>query len=325
MKLKVVNLNINTGHGPVGNFRQKIPLNELIRNLDSIATAFDKIQPDVVCLQEVDINWAGTHGINQAEYLAKRINFPYLHYRAHHKSPFSGKIKELFSSNVVFARDCGTAILSKHPITFRESWDFGEDISDNKTLVYWAKLLNESKGFTYCELDFEGKKIGVISVHLLNDIVYQIFNKLGRNIRGETFARIWQLECLLEKIEQKRKQTNIPIVVAGDFNSIPRESASLHYIHSKNGDPDDYRRDVTMQRLRETKIIRTISKLFGSGNAESILPYHTYPSINPDRTIDYIFITEELKFATYEIIQQPLSDHLAVIAEIKIKKTKSKK
>jgi endonuclease/exonuclease/phosphatase family metal-dependent hydrolase len=218
--------------------------------------------------------------------------------------------------DIIVNRDCGTAILSAYPLSETDSYDFGQSYRRDPKINYIARLLNECKGFTYGEIEIEGKKVGIFSVHLLNDIVYQILRYLGRTIRGEIFARVWQVEKLLEKIREKIDESECPMIVAGDFNSVPRNSKLLDYTYTDAGDPDNYRRDMTMYLIKESGLIRTIPTLFGEGKADEIEALHTYPGHSPDRTLDYIFVSEGLGFEDYRIIRRPVSDHRAVEAQI---------
>jgi len=54
------------------------------------------------------------------------------------------------------------------------------------------------------------------------------------------------------------------------------------------------------------------------GTPETIEPYHTYPAVDPDRTLDYVFVTRPLSLRAYRVVPRPLSDHLAVMAEIAV-------
>lgn len=324
-ELKVLTLNMNTGHGPSQGFRDKLGIGPLIENLRKIAEVIIQEKPDVVCLQEVDYRWRGTHNLNQAEVLRAMTNFPFVLQHSHHRGVVPELLRDITEPNIVFNRDTGTAILSRFPLGRMTAYDFGQSFSRNRIINYWARLLNESKGYIFTEIEIEGRKVGIMDVHLLNDIVYEIGNFLGgRKVRGEVFTRVWQVEKLLEHIGERIRKCMIPIVVTGDFNTIPREDRIKHYVDSQNGDPDDYRRDVSMYLIREAKstdgmpLIMTIPELFGSGTPETIKPYHTYPALEPDRTLDYVFATPDVVFVDYRVVPIAVSDHLAVVATLRI-------
>jgi endonuclease/exonuclease/phosphatase family metal-dependent hydrolase len=316
-ELKVLSLNINTGHGPSGDFWQRIGRRDLLDNLDAISDLIRRSDADVACLQEVDIRWQRTHDINQAAFIASRCGLPNAHYHPHLRSPLPGPFRRLtrFPDNIVVNRDLGTAILSRYPMAGRRHYDFGQSLTGSRSVNYFARLLNEAKGYSFAEIRAGQSTVGVMNVHLLNDIVYQVLNYLGKQVRGQTFERAWQAEKLLEHAREYVRDVGRPLVVAGDFNTVPREG-QLQYRQSRNGDPDDYRRDVTMHLMRESGLIRTIPELFGAGDGESIRPFHTYPGIEPDRTLDYIFVSAGMGFVDYRVYGQAVSDHLAVVATI---------
>ncbi len=306
---------MNTGHGPRGEFRQPIDRHRLESNLDDVVELLERIAPDVVCLQEVDFRWRGTCQIDQAKWIAKRARYEHVHWCAHHHSPLPTLVRRLLSAReVVFTRNCGTAILSRLPLMNTYEYTFGQTLTASPVVNHFAKLLNESKGYTFVEVEALGRRIGIINVHLLNDIVFEIFRAVGRQVRGEIFARGWQVEKLIEHVRE-RHHRGIPMIVAGDFNSVPRED-TLDFLKSRNGDPDDYRRDITMVLLREAKLLATIPELFGDGSPEAIQSFHTYPAVDPDRTLDYVFATAELAFTSYEVVPHPVSDHLMVVATL---------
>jgi endonuclease/exonuclease/phosphatase family metal-dependent hydrolase len=313
--LRLATLNINTGHGARGEFRQIIDRRELEDNLAQVADLLAVEGPDVVCLQEVDSDWRGSCRVDQAHWIARRAGYPFVHFCAHHASPLPQLVQRILrTDDVIFTRNCGTAILSRLPFLERYDYTFGQTLTNSPLVNYFAKLLNESKGYTFAVVEVDGARVGIMSVHLLNDIVFEILRAVGRQVRGEIFARAWQVEKLIEHVREGVER-GLSIVVAGDFNSVPREDV-LHHLHSRNGDPDDYRRDVSMYLMREAKLLETIPQLFGLGTPQTIAPYHTYPAVDPDRTLDYVFATQPLAFHSYRVVPRLVSDHLAVVAEL---------
>jgi endonuclease/exonuclease/phosphatase family metal-dependent hydrolase len=316
--ISIATLNINTGHGARGEFRERLDRGTLERNLGRIADLLTTESPDIVCLQEVDFRWRGTNDIDEATWLANRAGYRYVHSCAHHRSPLPDFVRRFWPSReVVWNRDCGTAILSRIPFTATHEYTFGQTLTSNPIANHFAGLLNESKGYTFVEVEVEGRPIGIINVHLLNDIVYEILRAVGRQVRGEIFARAWQVEKLIEHVKE-RHASGVAMIVAGDFNSVPREDR-LHHVDSDNGDPDDYRRDITMVLMRESKVLETIPALFGLGSRETIREFHTYPAIDPDRTLDYIFASPEFAFSTYKVPRRIVSDHKMVFATLELR------
>lgn len=310
MELKALTLNINSGHGPKGRLQDRIGREALMENLRGVAQAVK--DADVAFLQEVDIRWEGTHRINQAEEIARLAGFPHCHFHAHLRSPFPRLFERIKSDNVVFNRELGTAILSRYPFSETSSRDFGQSVH-NPFLRYCARVLNEYKGYTYASVETPAGRIGLISIHLLNDLVHTITNFLGRGKHGQSLQRMVQVRKLCEHI----RDLALPLIVGGDFNMVPRES-KLQFLDSREGDRDDYRTALGMYLLRESGKIATIPELFGNGTPEDIKKYHTYPATEPDRTLDYIFATREFGFLDYRVLPDAVSDHMAVMARLRI-------
>ncbi|MDO8554635.1 MAG: endonuclease/exonuclease/phosphatase family protein [Candidatus Micrarchaeota archaeon] len=325
--IKVLTWNLNTGHGPRGNVRDRIGRDVLIENLDRIALVIKTVNPDFACLQEVDFRWAGTHNINQRRYLREATGMPQAASTMHHRRIISNFVAKLIGNYIpsIFERYFGTAILSKFPIIQRTGYTFGQDFSRYETINEVLKLLNESKGYTKIEVEVDGRRISVMDVHLVSDIMYHVFKYLTkRDIYGITFVKEWQVQRVLRYIAAERN----PLILAGDLNSIPPESERTDFAGDTNGDHDNYTRDKTMRLIRESGLIRTFPILFGEGNAADISRCNTYPTLGPNRVLDYIFVTPHFEILDCEVltghgilaepgIAMP-SDHLPVLATVRL-------
>ncbi|HXX67510.1 MAG TPA: endonuclease/exonuclease/phosphatase family protein [Polyangiaceae bacterium] len=196
-------LNMNTGHGARSGFRDVVDRAALEENMAAVADVLAEKAPEVACLQEVDIEWRGTCRVNQAHWIAARAGYPFVHFCAHHASPLPGFARALLRKrDVVLTRNCGTAILSRRPFRETYQYTFGQTLTSSPALNYFAKLLNESKGYTFVVVEVRGARVGIMNVHLLNDIVFEILRALGRQVRGEIFARAWQVEKLIEHVRE---------------------------------------------------------------------------------------------------------------------------
>ena len=303
-------LNMNSGHGASGHFKQKIGRDALMENLRAIAEVVK--EADVVFLQEADLRWAGTQSINQAHEIARMSGFAHHFCHAHLRSPLPKFFNAIKSDNVIMNRELGTAILSRYPIVERRAHDFGESMP-NAFLRYCARVVNEYKGYTYAVVETPAGRIGAVSTHLVNDVLFTITDFLGHGVHGQSLQRILQVRSLVQLING----CGLPLLLGADLNMVPRES-KLHFLDSRKGDRDDYRVALGMYLLREAGKIATIPELFGNGNPEKISRYHTYPSVDPDRTLDYIFATREFEFLDYRVLPDLVSDHRAVSATLGI-------
>ena len=136
----------------------------------------------------------------------------------------------------------------------------------------------------------EGKKIRVCNSHL--DCL-------------TSKAREYQLEKLMDIIEEEQKKENLPLIVMGDFNSKP-----------------------------DSRLIKNLSSgVYGSKKMSAVQEYDKklYLSSTMSRFkgkekglhIDYIFVSEEFKVKNVEIVRYNLngkypSDHYPLSAEIEI-------
>ncbi len=325
--LKVLTWNINTGHGATGSVRDRISKEVLVENLDKIALIIKATDPDFACLQEVDFRWAGTHNINQRRYLRAATGMPHAASTMHHRRIVTNFIAKLIGDYIpsIFERYFGTAILSKFPIIQRTGYTFGQNFSRYETINEILKLLNESKGYTKIEVEVDGRRISVMDTHLVSDIVFYVLKYITeRDIHGITFVKRWQAQRILECVAA----TETPLILGCDLNTIPPESERKNFAGDANGDHDDYTRDKTMSVIRKSGLIRTVPVLFGEGNATGIARFDTYPTLGPNRVLDYVFVTPHFEIVGYEVITgegilrrhgdiMP-SDHLPVLVTVRL-------
>jgi endonuclease/exonuclease/phosphatase family metal-dependent hydrolase len=316
-KISIMTLNINTGHGNSKNLVQKLKEKELIDNLNKISEVIKRERPDVVCLQEVDINWRHTYNINQAIYIAEKSGYKYFAYFVFHrriKGKLLNKVLNVFYKNAyistAFDRDLGMAILSNYEIKNTGFYRFGNH--KNEKLDWIKNVLEETKGYMFADIVKDNVVYTIINVHLMNDIlgiIRGIFKGEFR-FKGGKF-REKQVKILIKHLEEKFKNKNL--IVAGDFNSIPQHLNKTYYEVRPNGYEviDDYSDDKAIETFGNywKGLGYSLPPVFNMLNCED---YFTFPSRNPLRPLDYIFIPE---LKEYKVIKDVVSDHLAVIAE----------
>jgi endonuclease/exonuclease/phosphatase family metal-dependent hydrolase len=129
--------------------------------LDQMVKQLGEWQPDIVCLQEVDFDSARSQYINQAQYLAKKANYPYVaeavswdaHYIPFPYWPVSrhfGKMKS------------GGAILSKYPILDSEVQLLAKPISQ----PWWYNIFYLHRYFQKVTIQLGEKKFKFVNLHL---------------------------------------------------------------------------------------------------------------------------------------------------------------
>ncbi|NOZ86228.1 MAG: hypothetical protein GXP49_08165 [Deltaproteobacteria bacterium] len=299
--LKVMTFNIAYGRGPVddiGDLREKVAIQGF---LDKIAFFIRNSGVDLAALQEVDFDSHRTWRINEAEYLAKAtglsnyacvttwhnryIPYPYWPPNQHYGRMHSGQ-----------------CVLSRFPLEHNMRYLLPQP--GTNSLLYNLFYLHRAIQQVDVSLGPSGK-MRIFNVHL------EAFNIENRML---------QARMLTKRVASQE----LPLtLVLGDFNSIPPEAPK------KNGFPDepgaDFRGDSTIQIMRNMKgfseAIETFS-LKGRTGPSSDIPSLTFPSQAPSRRLDYLFYSlSSMKVITAGVDNKGagLSDHLPIIAELKIR------
>jgi endonuclease/exonuclease/phosphatase family metal-dependent hydrolase len=230
LTLKIMTLNIHSAINWYGTF-----------DLDGLASFIQNADPDIVGLQEVDLDWSSLSMFQDIpSELAQRLHMYYT---------FSASRER---NNGYF----GNLILSKYPM-----------------MQEWTSILPgslEPRSFAFVQLMVNGTRINFLTTHL------------GLSVAD----RLQQVT----KIIEFTNQVSGPLIVAGDFN----------------GSDDDPGVSVLKQNLLD---IQGLSELKDCG---------TFRSKNgklSDR-MDYILATPEFSFAKLEVVDNYVSDHVPVVAEL---------
>jgi endonuclease/exonuclease/phosphatase family metal-dependent hydrolase len=120
--LVVVFANLNHGMG-LGTVWYEVPnatpkpesVDAVKGRLDAFVKQVAPRDPDVVLLQEVDFGSEATGMLDQAEYLASRLNFPYVSRVPDQKSPYP-LYPDVFGRVMAGSIDSGYAVLSRYPL-----------------------------------------------------------------------------------------------------------------------------------------------------------------------------------------------------------------
>ena len=157
---------------------------ERARRLLHIAQTLREADADIVVLNEVDFDAGWSHGVNQAEFLARTADYPY---RVEQRN---------YDVQLPFASYAfGNALLSRIPLLGVE-W---VDLPPHSGL---EALLAGAKSACLVGLELETGTLAVIPVHL------EARNRSTRH-------------AALPVLDSVAKATGPPVVLAGDFNSFP--------------------------------------------------------------------------------------------------------
>lgn len=202
-RVRLVTFNIAHARGltPIQGFTSQ---RKLRVNLRRIAGLLEKLNPDVVALQEIDEHsrWAGN--FDHLDYLRVHTRFPH--------AVFGINNRRTGLLNLCY----GNAILSRKPIRIAE------------TVVFGQRRLGE-KGFMYVEIDVEGRCVPIVNLHLH-------FSSRAARLRQIDRLLIW----LREKHRLHTKVWAIPPIVCGDFNNSDTRDDATASLLSHLSDYCDY-------------------------------------------------------------------------------------
>jgi endonuclease/exonuclease/phosphatase family metal-dependent hydrolase len=169
---------LNLAHGRKVNLSQILTSEKQIKkNLTNISEFFVAVDGDVVALQEADLPswWSGN--FDHITHIAKRSDYGHSAHTAHVDNWF-GKY--------------GTAILSKHPISYAEGVTFSPSFPTTR------------KGFTLIEVEWQTTqglvKLDVVSLHM---------DFLRESVRKQQLAELTEVLIVRDN----------PLAIMGDFNS----------------------------------------------------------------------------------------------------------
>ncbi|MBK9270394.1 MAG: endonuclease/exonuclease/phosphatase family protein [Saprospiraceae bacterium] len=216
-----------------------------------------KTEPDVFCVQE--------NNLFADKIITETGLFKYVHYSIKH----------------------GAAIYSQHPIMDQGIIDFGKMTNS----CVWADIM------------IEGRRLRVYSTHLESNRISSEVHQLKDNEEEDQEEKLGLIRSMVRKyrrtsvrrakqadlIEMHASQSEIPVIIAGDFNDTPYSYA--------------YR------RLGHNRADSFLERGFGIGT--------TFVGLIPGLRIDFILADKKgIEFCKHQVLQTPFSDHNPILAEI---------
>jgi endonuclease/exonuclease/phosphatase family metal-dependent hydrolase len=218
-----------------------------------IARVIARYNPDIIALQELDVGRLRSGKIDQAEMIARKLEMKY-----HFHPAFRWKDEQY-----------GNAILSRYPMALIKSGALPKLEAKGQR--------HESRGVLWVSVEFEGKKIQVLNTHLS-------LSPRERDL---------QVDALLSQEWLQHPDCRGPVILCGDFNSLPRSSVYRKICH----------------------------KLYDS---QAVLAGHrprsTWFGHYPVSRIDYVFINSNFHVQSITVprteLEKVASDHLPLITEL---------
>ncbi len=173
----------------------------------------------------------------------------------------------------------GNAILSKYPITDAVFLDYPHPSRLQEMLVGGFK-----DGVIATVTLPDGKSLQIAAVHL--------------SLEGEAYR-----QASVQMILHEKMNTGLPMIVMGDFNSTAK------------GWPGYQTGDVGENAI-DTLLVNEDWNTFSIDSTVQADKF-TFPSQDPTKTIDWIFVSSPWTLHEHAVITSELSDHLPVIATLK--------
>lgn len=265
-------------------------------NLHSYAGILEQLRPDLVALQEVDIDCQRTYHTNQVQWLASNLQFQFSAYAlAWNKRyvPFpGGRFSEHFGSMA-----SGQGLLSKYPITTNQRIVLPK--ADSLIGVNSSFLAQMVAGQLYTRriaqvssIRMDSQDLIVVNVHLEN---------------SNAASRMKQVKAVLE--HYRLIDPLLPVVILGDFNTVvPTQRASPFLTDKEHSwfETDDTINGLLDETLQSLSIASTDL---------------TFPAASPRLRFDHVFFNQWIEPIEEKVIyRSTASDHLPVWFRFKIRK-----
>ena len=302
--LKVMTYNIKFGGGRIDMFfdchgdRVIMSEEEVTTHLQNLAKFITEQDPDIIFIQELDIDSKRSAYSDQIQYLLDNTNLNYGVYASQWKASYvpSGGKKWIGKIN------SGNAILSK------------QKLSDAKRIA--LPLIGEQDGLT--QYFYLKRNILTASVEFDDKTIYLANTHTSAYSHDGTKKK--QLDIIFEKANEFIKNGN-HLILAGDFNTLPP------FTHNRDKF-DDSACEGEFDGDVYTGEEEYMSPFYSIMNPAISLeeykkdntPYYSFTSLSSgfwNRKLDYIFTSLQIKDG--KVIQNgtmPLSDHAPVSATV---------
>jgi endonuclease/exonuclease/phosphatase family metal-dependent hydrolase len=262
-RLRLLTFNIAHARGAMPLHQSMFSPAKLRANLLAIAKLINRLEADIVALQEIDENshWSGS--FDHLRFLAEHTGLEHTVYGLNNRR--LGR----------FHLNYGNAVLSRFPVHHHETVTFGK------------KTIGE-KGFLFAEIDTPAGRLPLINVHMHH--------------RSRP-SRLRQVLHMMKFIDQqhaaRHRSWRTGLLICGDFNNPshwPDATAAL------------------LGYLEQFDNYTLLPKARRDGKAE-----RTFPSLWPQRALDYIYLPSHCGDLTVTVVRSFLSDHRPVLVEFQLK------
>ncbi len=313
--LNIMTWNIRFAAGRIAVFydgrgdRYNLTKQEVTSNLDNICTKITETDPDILLLQEVDIESKRTAYVNELQYILDHTGLNYAVYASSWKSDY-------IPSDGIGRMNSGVAILCKWPLGVGERIELPTR-SDQSSLEHYFWL---HRCIVKTTLALPGRRsLSIINIHA------ESWGKDGTKKK--------QIDVFKSQLDLAGATGNY-LVAGGDLNELPPGSPTWRYFpddvsNARYGN-DDYTGEETWLNDLYAAYVPAIPTASYQSNPA---PFYTFTG-DPDgfwcRTIDHMFTNNG--FRSTMVLQDahlpngqlglptmPLSDHAPVFAVLEVK------
>ena len=271
---------------------------DLENTLKATAHIIKDEDPDIILLQEVDDGARRTGCVDQLHALLSRLPKSY----CCHTSAFYWKATFVPHHRIMGAVGMKLSTISKYKITEARRHQLAALPQDPITRQFHLK-----RAILETRLPIaDGKQLVLLNTHL-------------ESFDQDTTVRQRQVRQILALLTQLNRE-GLLWVVGGDFNLVPSEHA---YNRLMATEKRGYHPKTDISKVYQLYSgVPSLDQANGPEYKKWFTHFPNKPEITaPDRTIDYIFISNNIQLGRHYVRQRDtlkISDHFPVIAEVQI-------
>ncbi|MBN2069353.1 MAG: endonuclease/exonuclease/phosphatase family protein [Opitutales bacterium] len=274
-------------------------LEDMQITMQGVADIIRDENPDVILLQEVDIDSKHTHYVNELRELQALLPeaYAYTVFTYYHRSSF------VPHPNIMGKVGLGLCIFSKYPISHAERYALPQMRMDPLSRSFFLK-----RCVLQCHLPYaEGGELVVLNTHP------EAFTQ-GSDIMGQQMTFI---SGLLDDLDRK----HTPWIMGGDFNLLPPGQKAL--LSPQTVSLGDYNSNSELALLTEHwSSVPSVAEATGPNLDAWFTHFPNNPVVgHPDRTLDYCFFSQQFQLGSHLVRRAgalSLSDHLPVISTLSL-------
>lgn len=306
--LKVMTYNIKFGGGRFDFFfdchgdRVLMTEDEVVRNMDRVATIINEVDPDILFLEEVDVNSKRSAFVDQVQWLLEHTKMNYGAYASQWRADF-------VPSDGLGAMDSGNAILSRWPLedATRFALPLREDQADIVRYFYLRRNILEAK-----VAPDEATPVQLIAIHA------EAYSQDGTKKK--------HIEIFESHVDAAAKRG--AVIAGGDLNALPPGTEKLNDF-SDSACTEEYLADDFRE---ETDWLDSLYDDYNSAipltdyQADNA-PYFSHTTSKDgfwNRSLDYLFSNRPMSNGAVlqnevgEVVTMDASDHAPLVVDVEI-------